>query len=909
MHLMHHRDIVPDSAVAPSPIVPTYRSNSAPKSSKSSKSSKRRKSSMASSVSGSPESTVSRGSVPRHQARSAGMAERPSRNESLSDLVRFFQTQNVPPAGSVTSPDSTTALPTVESPEAKEVSKDQLKPLHRRLLQFTQRQKKDPSSKTKTDDHQRQIEALQREGYLLLLQNKKAQHIDRRKALINPRAASIVPSPDQRSKMRLSSLDLNDIGSMVDVAVSISEYNDPSPPPYQQSGSNMAEPRDLTTASQTTSALASDRSSSEVQSQRTTESSISPSTSTSVVETQESRPQENSRPWPSTSIDPSIRIDEEITSDSPRPALGRKPRGIPENSDVDHDTQEQTSGSSQLLQGPEHPPIPPQQTPANPSPPSLKLFPDVAPLRVSGQKARRMSATPRYQTPPKPASTASSDAWSDGETPRPPAQRQSQRNSSSTSSRVKNDEPVCSGAVNTPTTSAKTAPGERTSKPAPAQKQSRVRPPSLAMGTLQAFPLPAPTRPLPSVPRSSNLTVPVDTKAHAIRPVRSESKALNHQASQPSPISEEPREELRPATVLGHINTADTANDFDDSEPPQSLRTTPERSKSTSPEENTPRRRAASLHGPRIHHLPERQQAPAKPHGKRAARKGLEINARLDRKNLPFGLPSPPPSAALPLDPPLQQNAGRSGHRNYTAPTLAGPSKTLDLAFNPANHRSSIISCSDSSRSSLRHERIPETDELSRAGSPLPSSDDECFGPSSGAKRSGRAADKTQPRYPVRRGYDTVDSRSSSHRSRLVPPIRSMTPQGRSPRSFEQSMSPVSQYSQSTHRSYESSNNHLGQGSTNDAAQLLADRISNLERQNQVLQAALMAALNAGVTPNLSHINLHESAVPASFHAAADPHPNRSNSRTESWMKPSRSSEQGGFNTPNSLRYEGGSTR
>ncbi|KAJ6151322.1 hypothetical protein N7470_007916 [Penicillium chermesinum] len=885
MHLMHHRDIVPDSAVAPSPIVPTYRSNSAPKSSKSSKSSKRRKSSMASSVSGSPESTVSRGSVPRHQARSAGMAERPSRNESLSDLVRFFQTQNVPPAGSVTSPDSTTALPTVESPEAKEVSKDQLKPLHRRLLQFTQRQKKDPSSKTKTDDHQRQIEALQREGYLLPAPKQKGtahrskESIDQPKSSLD-RALSRSkkqdvesigqpwlqnkPSTDSQSsysKRRLSSLDLNDIGSMVDVAVSISEYNDPSPPPYQQSGSNMAEPRDLTTASQTTSALASDRSSSEVQSQRTTESSISPSTSTSVVEHRKAAHRKTVAHGHQLQLIQAF----ESTKKSP-PTL----RDLPwEGSLVEY---QRTLTlimihKSKLV------------TPANPSPPSLKLFPDVAPLRVSGQKARRMSATPRYQTPPKPASTASSDAWSDGETPRPPAQRQSQRNSSSTSSRVKNDEPVCSGAVNTPTTSAKTAPGERTSKPAPAQKQSRVRPPSLAMGTLQAFPLPAPTRPLPSVPRSSNLTVPVDTKAHAIRPVRSESKALNHQASQPSPISEEPREELRPATVLGHINTADTANDFDDSEPPQSLRTTPERSKSTSPEENTPRRRAASLHGPRIHHLPESppnhsgdrkfdglplgespilgQQAPAKPHGKRAARKGLEINARLDRKNLPFGLPSLSSICCL---------TARS-----TTPTKCWA--------------------------------------LGRAGSPLPSSDDECFGPSSGAKRSGRAADKTQPRYPVRRGYDTVDSRSSSHRSRLVPPIRSMTPQGRSPRSFEQSMSPVSQYSQSTHRSYESSNNHLGQGSTNDAAQLLADRISNLERQNQVLQAALMAALNAGVTPNLSHINLHESAVPASFHAAADPPPNRSNSRTESWMKPSRSSEQGGFNTPNSLRYEGGSTR
>ncbi|KAJ5945939.1 hypothetical protein N7454_002778 [Penicillium verhagenii] len=132
---MHHWDAVYESAVAPYPIVPTCRPDPP---------SKRKNSSMPSSaVTGSPDSTRSRGgSGPRPEARSAGGAERATRNESLSDLVRFFQTQNTtaPVIPTIGSPDSTTALPTVLSPEPKEptilVTKEELKPFHRRLLQF-----------------------------------------------------------------------------------------------------------------------------------------------------------------------------------------------------------------------------------------------------------------------------------------------------------------------------------------------------------------------------------------------------------------------------------------------------------------------------------------------------------------------------------------------------------------------------------------------------------------------------------------------------------------------------------------------------------------------------------------------------------------------------------------------------
>lgn len=948
MHLMHHWDSVPDSAVAPSPIVPTRRRDPTPKSSKSDK---RRHSSMTSSVSGSPESTVSRGSVARHQARSAGMAERPSRNESLSDLVRFFQTQNVPADASTTSLDTTTALPTVESPQAKEPFKEQLKPLHRRLLHFTQRQKKDPSTKSKSDDHQRQIEALQREGYLLPVSktkegaNRSRDSVDQPKTSLDrslskskKRDVETIGQPWLQSKngnertsyakRRLASLDLDDFGSMVDVAVSLSEY-DPSPPPYQPSGSNGAGTQEeLTAASPRASAITSDRSSLDIQ--RSDDWPISLSTSTSLAETQESGSREDHHPRPSASSSSSLQIidedDKAITNSHPTTTSGKEPATLKaRKSETQNAGHERSNNVDQRPQQPDHPPNPP----ANP-PPSLKLFPDVAPPRNISKKAWRASA-PRYQTVPKPTSSTSADVCFDAETQKPPSQNQLQSDqSSSVSSHSKQNEPTCPGALGTSGTLTEPSSDAKTSKSIPAPKKSKVRPSSLAMGTLQAFPLPAPNRPLPSVPKPNSLGVPADSTSHTpIRTVRSGSKALNIQASQPSPIPEEPREpDPRPATVLGHVRTEDSKGDID-----ASLHTTPERPKSTSPEQSTPRRRASSFHVPRMRGLPESppdrhddrssdifpladspilcQQIPTKPLGKRAARKGLQINPRIDRKNLPFGLPSPPPSAALPLDPPAQYATGRSTHRNYTAPTGAAPPKSLDQAFNPSSHRSSMISRSNSSRSSLLRECIPESYETSHPGSPLASSDDECFGPSTGSKRSHNQAKKSFQRVqPMRRGYDAVDGRTSNQRSRLVPPIRSMTPQYQGRQSVERPMSPASQYSQSTFRSSDSVSSHHVAPS-NDAAQLLEDRVANLERQNQVLQAALMAALNAGARPNIPNVDLHESAVPQSFHSAtsSNHHPTRAASRPDSWMGSSHSSEHSGFDTPSSLRNTRGNAR
>ncbi|KAJ5595577.1 uncharacterized protein N7459_001785 [Penicillium hispanicum] len=896
---------------------------------------------MPSSVSGSTDSSLPRGGgAPRPQARSAGMAERPGRNESLSDLVRFFQTQNMPaPALNKLplSPDTTTALPAVESKESptKEVNKE-LKPLHRRLLQFTQRQKKDPSPRSKADEQQRQIEALQRGGYLLSSSGHKSKSsIDQSKNSLGRSKASLertfsrsrkqdvetigqpwLENKSDGSERRLSSLDLDDFGSMVDVAVSLSsDFEDSLSPLHQGSKSSTPPSRmDQRSASQSTSALTMPSSSPEILS-HSTGRPMSPSTS--VVDTQGSRTGDEYAPRSSTSTNPNIRIVERnVNSESQTPRDGSTSVHTEDSSDqlVKSEPKQGETRASENY----HP-----KPTGTSSHVSLKLFPDVAPPRISSKYAWRISSMPRYQTPSTPNSALKPDTdpgASDSAKITTSKEKSSEPPLSSQSEDGK--EPVCSGALITPTISSKPAPIEMSTSEKGVNGQTKSRPSSLAMGTLQAFPLPAPTKPLPSIPKP---VVPTDGKVpSSTRAVRLAPKASDLQPSQPSPIAEDPSElGIRPSAALGHTAEVETAEDHGNLKSPN---TTPERPKSTSPEQHTPKRRAASVRVPRMQDLPEShtgrddvhtiqkplaesplfgQMTPTKSRGNRAARKGLQINPRANRNNIPFGLPSPPPTATLRSAPPSQPLPERPGHCNYPGPTGAGlpGTKDMDMVFGPGSHRGSVISRSNSSRSSLRHESIPESCEPGRSDSPLPSSDDEGFGPSIVRRRSRRTAEEHKPHTnPTSRGHDTVDGRRSHGRPCYPHPMRSLTPQGRSSRSFDNPVSPQSQFSQSTYGSRESQSSHRAQSGTSHATHFLEDRVANLERQNQILQAALLAALNAGVKSNLD--GLQESAISPAFSPAglANPHQGRFSSRPESWVSSSRSSEHNSLETSSSYR-------
>ncbi|KAJ5663046.1 hypothetical protein N7507_003777 [Penicillium longicatenatum] len=918
---------------------------------------------MPSTVTSSPDLTRPRGgSGPRPQARSAGGVERAPRNESLSDLVRFFQTQNmpapsIPPIGS---PDSTTALPAVLSPEPKEptieLTKEEIKPFHRRLLQFA-RQKKEPKEsapRSKADENQRQIEALHREGYLMSPSKPKSaldrpkNSMDRSKTSLDRPKSSLERTFSRSKKQdveaigrpwltrtesntgsldprrRLASLDLDDFGSMLDAAVSLSEFDDASPPPYQQANSGTPAPRnDQVLGSQQTSTLPLPRASSEACLRSIDQPMPS---SISMTETEGSGSRDCDPPWPPSALS----MGTGGTDRNPRPvslSTGNQSTGVQAINSSEPVMSEPKQ--DQIAEQPQVPDHPPPNPPGNPSPPSLKLFPDVAPPRMSSKNALRISSAPRFHTTtktgPPPPPQAKSQAVETEAVPEKPRQSTEVH---ATKTAKGTEEPVCSGALGAavPTDSPVIVKKPRAVS-AQAQDQRKPRPPSLAMGTLQAFPLPAPTRPLPSIPKANTLAPPTDPRT-PVRTVRSGSKLSEIQHSQPSPIAEEPREsEVRAATTLGH-----RAEEV--LEHVKSPETTPERPKSASPEQHTPRRRSLSVHVPPMRDLPESpsdgsdeqpasdqpladspllgQSVPTKSHARKSALKGLQINSRVDRNNLPFGLPSPSPSAALPLDPPAQRAAERSAHRNYTAPVEPRPvtSRSMDT-MGPSHHQQSLmLSRSNSSRSSLPRESIPESNEQpSRAESPLPSSDDEGFGPRGGKNRSHRVSEQHKSRaHPMRRGYETLDARPTHSRPRYQHSMRPLTPQGHSnSHSYEPSMSPQSQYSQATSRSRHSQSAHRAPAPSHDP--YLEDRIANLERQNQVLQAALMAALNAGVKPNL---DLHESAMPPAFPSGGLGNPyqeRRFASRPDSWMSSSRSSDLSGFETPGSVRDARANTR
>ncbi|KAJ5529292.1 hypothetical protein N7527_002685 [Penicillium freii] len=968
---MHQSDSLHVYAVAPSPIVRTYRPDPP---------SKRRLPNMTSTKTGPPPQPLATprprgGSAPRPEARSAGTAERAGRNENLVDMVRFLQTQNMPsqappPSQSPSQPqsrsrapsqpqpsspsDTTTALPVPISPkeskpeakpEPEPKPKQDLKPFRRRLLQFAQRPKKESSPRSKEEDQQRQIEALTRGGYLIpataLPKESKGQKEAKRskESLSQSLSRSLSKSKKDvetigqpwlqakvdtdiqstETRRRLGSLNLDDFGSMVDVAVSLtSDFDDSTPPPYQPNDHSTQSPPAIPTSS----------SMADLSPQNITRPASSLA-STSHSYRNESIDEQIQRP--SSSAESSIRADpvSRVTTDTsvgvngiesqPRPSIDNRKQTQPEQSSLRN---------------------------VAPLSPTLKLFPDVAPPRKSSKGAWRNSSIPRYQTientTVSPASPASSSRAGPSDNI-PEASDEAKRPPGGLiDAAVSETEPKCSGALAPSVSSSAAALStEKAPENSTSQDETKIRPLSLCLGTLKAFPLPAPTRPLPSLPKAQCSPITQDGNARSIQAIDSE--PLSSSLNSPSATLVEDREiksavdspcalDSRPVIALDSVDAGGSIAEDEES----LITTSLSEHYQPTPEHCAPRGRVSSVRIPRMQELPESPSSqcdekvsdgqpladspvlghsiPTKSNGKRAVLKELQINSQVSRNNLPFGLPSPPPTASLPSIPPQHPPppppVRKAGQRNYTAPNVAisPPMRNMEAHPLPGPYRGSTLSRSDSSRSSLRHESFPGTYQQSRPESrpesPLPSSDDEVFGPEIDTKHSRREADKYHHLQPTRRGYEARDPRQmpSGNRLRYPDPARPMTPQSRSTHSRDKTSSPQSQYSQSTHRSRESqSSQHTRAPPQMD--HYLEDRVANLERQNQILQAALMAALNAGVKNPLEGLNLDPNMSSGPSHAPfTRQYSGRHTSRPDSWVSSSRGSEHSGFESSSSYR-------
>ncbi|GAD97868.1 conserved hypothetical protein [Paecilomyces variotii No. 5] len=221
--------------------------------------------------------------------------------------------------------------------------------------------------------------------------------------------------------------------------------------------------------------------------------------------------------------------------------------------------------------------------------------------------------------------------------------------------------------------------------------------------------------------------------------------------------------------------------------------------------------------------------------------------------------PHPPPSMPLPADPPVAF-VYRPGTQRRTGSTISlalSTSSNGETSVAPGSphskhafHASSVRSSSARSSQRLSQDHIVVDHcrhSRRRSESPsLPSSDDETYGTRvrPGRSREDHSGSQKSKSIPRPQSIVVTDSDSSSYRRKSSsadhgnPP----TPKYRASYPPEQS-SPRSQYSQRTTNSQESRASQL-----HSAPQALEARIALLERQNKMLQAALLAALDTGVT-------------------------------------------------------------
>ncbi|OGM48411.1 hypothetical protein ABOM_003449 [Aspergillus bombycis] len=409
-----------------------------------------------------------------------------SRSEQFPDLVQFFQAQD---ALSTTSSQSTGA-------------RDIFKAGQRRLRQLAQRPKKGTDAQTKADDASRQLLALQQEGFLPAslpprkpkksapkqsidstvsstrsASNLSFQSSSRRdvESIGQPWLEGSLDSFDacEMKGGRFSSLDLRDITSLLGASLPRPpQFEDVTPPPYQAS-TQSSEP-----GLQENSSYPSTRHSSN---SRTSE----PLDEIEALPKVPDIPDRTSSHHPKTATS---TVDSKQQSSREQPA-DAKPAG-PKDASEAADSKSSSSSTPNTLQN--H---------SNPVAHSLKLFPDTVPTRMPNKGAWRISnGCPSPSVRSLPATSTQQDSS--------PVSAQPSDGNTKPSSSTQNCD---AGPENTrcvgQTPSAQPTDTSRTSVTSQGHEKMLVarngrRPASLPIGAIDAFPLPAPMRPLPALPEA-----------------------------------------------------------------------------------------------------------------------------------------------------------------------------------------------------------------------------------------------------------------------------------------------------------------------------------------------------------------------------------------------------------------------
>ncbi|KAE8357247.1 hypothetical protein BDV27DRAFT_139705 [Aspergillus caelatus] len=461
---MLHQVDLQESSVAPSPIIPTCRL--------SPQLSKRGRSSMS--------------IIPGGDIQPPGLSNMQNRSEHVPDLVQFFQAQD--------------ALSTTSSQSGS--ARDILKAGQRRLRQLAQRPKRGTDPQTKAEETSRQLLALQQEGFLPVTltppkpkksapkrsidstvsstrsaSNLSFQSSSRRdvESIGQPWLEGSLEKYDTREMKggRLSSLDLRDITSLVGAALPRPpQFEDVTPPPYQASAQssnhdsqgNSSHPSTCHTSNSTTS-------------EPLDEIEALPK----VPEIPDRTSSHHTRMSTST-------LDNKQQSGHEQPAEA-KPVGSKDGPEA-ADSKSSSSSPPNTM-----------QSHSNPGAQTLKLFPDPVPPRMPNKGAWRISngcPPPSVRSLPTTSAQQDSSAVS--------AQPNDKNTKPSSSTQNRDADPGNLGCVGQmpstqPTDPSRNSVASQGHEKMPLTRNGR-RPASLPMGAIDAFPLPAPMRPLPALPEA-----------------------------------------------------------------------------------------------------------------------------------------------------------------------------------------------------------------------------------------------------------------------------------------------------------------------------------------------------------------------------------------------------------------------
>lgn len=368
-----------------------------------------------------------------------------------------------------------------------------------------------------------------------------------------------------------------------------------------------------------------------------------------------------------------------------------------------------------------------------------------------------------------------------------------------------------------------------------------------------ALPLPPPNRPLPSVPQSADVPQPVETKPAATtmptsKPQDADSPTLGAAVHKPKLR----RSMIRPQPSSHcSVRSNDPSESMYTASDEQSQKTSSPDFSNLATLDEVRRGRANKVHALRLRDLggkkddkPATNSEKSFEHQKTDARTPTEPvshNEKSKRENNKRHRVSAAPFVPLPNDPPraVYETPHNQMRRSSTS-SLPGSTSTIN-GYGGGLSRSVSVTSSSIAGSSIHHAKTrqtvrepPKNFRRRRADSPsLPSSDDE--------------GSKPQTRYSQAR-LDSVISEHHTQRARRPEPLKNTKHAGLPLRQYDHHEPITPLTPGSPLRSQPGMQARHSYAIHSQSVHYLETRVAMLERQNKMLQAALLAALDIGVS-------------------------------------------------------------